>query len=278
MSDTFDASAISPESLDFLLPRVEALVRAAGDLVAERIRAPKRIRRKGRIDLVTETDVEVEARLKRGLAEILPGSACLAEESAPGSLDSGSGQALWVIDPLDGTTNFAHGLPFVAISVALWQAGAPRLGVVHLPVLKECFTARAGGGAFLNGAPIAVSETEDPERALLATGFPYDIARYLPEILANLETMLPLVQGVRRAGSAALDLAYVACGRLDGFYESGLRPWDTAAGVLLVAEAGGRVTRYDPAEPYTPGDRDMWASNGRLHERLGRGLVRREAG
>ncbi|MGE4292577.1 MAG: inositol monophosphatase family protein [Desulfovibrio sp.] len=253
-----------------LLEGVRDAVLEAGSIIARNVRLPKAIRKKGDNDLVTETDVAVEELLKRRLAVLLPGSRFLAEESASGTRLA---DRTWIIDPLDGTTNFAHGLPFVATSVALWHRGGPLLGVVNLPLLGELFTALRGRGARCNGEPIQVSETEELSQSLVATGFPYDIPTYLPEILKNLEKMLPNTRGVRRPGAAALDLAYVACGRYDGFYESALQPWDTAAGLLLVEEAGGRITRYDQAQPYTPGDASLLASNGRIHDQMSALLV-----
>lgn len=241
------------------------IVREAGELIGRNHRLPREIRKKGSNDLVTETDVAVEELLKKRLAALLPDSRFLAEESAPGAP---LGERTWVIDPLDGTTNFAHGLPFVATSVALWDGDAPLVGVVNLPLLGECFSAVRGGGAILNGESIRVSATDELSDALVATGFPYDIPTHLPQILEHLDRMLPRTQGLRRPGAAALDLAYVACGRYDGFYESALKPWDTAAGILLVREAGGCVTRYDRREAYTPGDASILASNGRVHARM----------
>jgi myo-inositol-1(or 4)-monophosphatase len=248
-----------------LLEDARQAVSEAGSLIARNFRLPKDIRKKGNNDLVTETDVAVEELLKERLAGLLPGSRILAEESAS---QAGLGDRTWIIDPLDGTTNFAHGLPFVACSVALWHEGAPLLGLINLPLLGELFTARRGAGAFCNGEPIRVSETEQLSQGLVATGFPYDINTYLPEILEHLGRMLPRTRGVRRPGAAALDLAYVACGRYDGFYERALKPWDTAAGILLVEEAGGRVSRYDQSVPYSPGDSSILASNGLIHAQM----------
>jgi myo-inositol-1(or 4)-monophosphatase len=249
---------------DRLLPDVQEIVCRAGELIQRNYARPKTIRKKAENDLVTETDVAVEEFLKKHLAALLPQSVFLAEESA-------SGQALrdgtWIVDPLDGTTNFAHGLPFVATSVALWDQGEPVLGVVNLPLLGEVFTAVLGGGTCCNGESVHVSDTTELSQSLVATGFPYDIQTFLPEILRNLELFLPRTRGVRRPGAAALDLAYVACGRYDGFWESALHPWDTAAGILLVTEAGGRVSQYSGAS-YTPGDRGVVASNGHVHREM----------
>lgn len=255
-----------------LMDDVRDIVLASGRMIVENSRQPKDVRKKGGNDLVTGTDIAVEEMLKERLGSLLPGSRFLAEESAAAtSLSDGT----WIIDPLDGTTNFAHGLPFVATSVALWLEGGPVLGVVNLPLLGELFCATRDGGAECNGESVRVSDTSELSQSLVATGFPYDVNRFLPEILGNLERMLPNTRGVRRPGAAALDLAYVACGRYDGFYESALKPWDTAAGILLVLEAGGRVSRYAHDEPYELGDLSILASNGKVHEQMSR-LLRSE--
>jgi myo-inositol-1(or 4)-monophosphatase len=243
------------------------IVGRAGEIVVEAATRERTITHKGRIDLVTETDVAVEEMLKKELAALLPGSDFLAEESAS---QTEPGELTWIIDPVDGTTNFANGLPYVANSIALWQRDRVILGVVNLPLLGEMFSARLGGGAFLNGTPVSVSSETAMEQSLLATGFPYAIDDHLDEILRNLKTILPLAQGVRRDGAAALDLAYVACGRYEGYYESALNPWDIAAGRLLVQEAGGRVTEYDATMPHTLRSKNILATNGSIHDELSR--------
>lgn len=237
----------------------------AGEMVKVAAVKHKKISHKGRVDLVTETDVAVEIMLKDELKGLIPESNFLAEESES---DGSLGEFTWIIDPIDGTTNFAHGLPFVANSIALWHRDRIVLGVVNLPLLGEMFTAIEGDGAFLNGNPISVSSTVEMEKSLIATGFPYAIEEHLETVLAHLKVLLPLTQGIRRPGSAALDLAYVACGRYDGFYESALNPWDTAAGTLLVTEAGGRISEYDAATEYRLGARSILATNSRIHETL----------
>ena len=248
-----------------LLSRTRQAVMAAGERIRADFGAPQGVRRKGRIDLVTATDLAVEALLKERLAAVLPEAAFLAEETAAGTGLSG---LTWIIDPLDGTTNFAHGFPFVCTSVALYDGREPLLGIVNAPLLDQCFWAARGQGAFCNGEPLRVSATDEPEAALVATGFPYAIRENLDEILADMRVVLAETQGIRRPGSAALDLAYVAAGRFDAFYEVGLNPWDVAAGVLLVTEAGGTVSGYRPAAPYRLGDFRILASNGRLHGAL----------
>ncbi|WP_319584785.1 inositol monophosphatase family protein [uncultured Pseudodesulfovibrio sp.] len=264
MTVDFDAASI----MEGLAPIADK----AGDIVREGAAHGRKIRHKGRIDLVTETDLAVEAMLKSELAKLLPGSDFLAEETAK---HTALGEFTWIIDPVDGTTNFAHGLPYVANSIALWHRDRIVLGMVNMPLLNERFTAVEGKGAYLNGRPIAVTEEADLEQCVLATGFPYDIDTHLEDILKNLRTLLPIAQGVRRGGAAAVDLAFVACGRMDGFYERALNPWDTAAGLLLVNEAGGRVSEYDPSEPYTFKSGCILATNGRIHEELG-GLLSRD--
>jgi myo-inositol-1(or 4)-monophosphatase len=248
-----------------LLPQTVQAVREAGGVLMEYWHAPREIRRKGRIDLVTSADLAVEKILKQRLADILPAASFMAEESVSAEdVARPLKSPTWIIDPLDGTTNFAHGFPFVAISVALWDQGQTQLGIVHLPVMNELFQAVLGCGTQLNDAPISVSRTTDLENALVATGFPYTVRDHLSPILAWLGAVLAQTQGVRRAGSAAVDLAYTAAGRLDAFYEIQLKPWDTAAGWLLVSEAGGRVTRMDNG-PFDPQAPSILASNGLIH-------------
>ena len=173
----------------------------------------------------------------------------------------------WIIDPLDGTVNFAHGYPAFCVSIAFEAAGRLEYGVIYDPLRDELFEARRGQGASLNGQPIKVSTIDRLERALVATGFPYDIRERLPETLARMGRILGEVQGLRRGGSAALDMCYVACGRFDGFYEENLKPWDTAAGLLIIEEAGGKVTTFDGGEYdiYSP---NIVASNGMLHKNI----------
>jgi myo-inositol-1(or 4)-monophosphatase len=248
-----------------LLPRAEAAILEAGALIRTHDGRPRRIRHKASVkDLVTETDVAVEAMLKASLSAIVPEAGFLGEE---GSAGIGLDGLKWVVDPVDGTTNFAHGLPFVATSVALCRDGEPLLGLVNLPLMGELYTASRGHGAWLNGEPMRVSETDMLIEALVATGFPYRIELHLDAILRQLAQAMPATQGVRRPGAAALDLAFVACGRYEGFFEFALNPWDTGAGVLLVEEAGGSVSRMD-GSPYRLGDADILASNGRLHGAL----------
>ena len=245
-----------------LLSQTRDIVRQAGEIILEHWDQPKDIAYKGRVDLVTQTDVAVETFLTQKLSGLLPEAGFLAEESAA---DNELGKTTWIVDPLDGTTNFAHGLPAVAVSVALWQEGKVRLSVVHLPKTGECFSAEHGRGAWLNGAPISVSSQTDIAQALVATGFPYAKRERINEIIPRLRSVLSTCRGLRRMGSAAVDLAYTACGRFDAFYELGLKPWDTAGGWLLVQEAGGRVSQFSPLAEYALGTDAILATNAVLH-------------
>lgn len=238
-------------------------VRQAGRLVREQWNDAKEIAFKGRIDLVTQTDLAVEKLLLDSLPGLLPGSTVLAEESH-GGLEPGD--LTWIVDPVDGTTNYAHGLPMVAVSVALWREGRVEMGAVHVPILGELFWAVRGQGAFLNGEPVSVSREGNMQAALVATGFPYSFYTEIDQVCERFRRVLLAAQGIRRMGSAAIDLAYTACGRFDGYYETGLKPWDTAAGWLLVEEAGGRVGALDG--DYALGSHMIVATNGSIHEEL----------
>lgn len=247
--------------LDALLRETRAAAIKAGEIMFSDNERPRRVKFKGRIDLVTETDLAVEQFLKQKLENLLPEATFLAEESASGEELS---NLTWVIDPLDGTTNFAHGLPFVATSIGLWQEGRMVLAVINCPFLNECFSARLGGGVFCNDTAIGVSDAASPESSLVATGFPYVFEGRHELLMARLNRTLPLVQGVRRCGAAAIDLAFVAAGRFDAYYEGWLAPWDVAAGWLLVEEAGGRVSDLSGA-PYHLRSQHILATNGRVH-------------
>ena len=196
---------------------------------------------KGRSDFVTHVDRHSEQLIVRTIQKHFPHHAILAEE---GGLHQKAGPYHWVIDPLDGTTNFIQNIPFFCISIAVLKDGHPLVGVVYDPVHQEMFTAIRGKGAFLNDAPITVSKIDQPERAVLGTGFPWRSKRYLPQYLQAFEAIFLRTAGMRRAGSAALDLCYTACGRFAGFWELGLSLWDIAAGSLLVQEAGGVVSDF----------------------------------
>ena len=218
------------------------------------------VRYKGEVDLVTEVDEQAERVIKEILLAAFPSYGMLAEE---GGLLSGEEHARWIVDPLDGTTNYAHRLPIFAVSIALERAGEVVLGVVHDPMREETFIAERGAGATLNGEPIRVSVTDEPIQALIATGFPYDRTE-MPEALELFGRFAALTRGMRRLGSTALDLCYVAAGRLDGYYERGIWEWDIAAGSLILEEAGGKVTDYRGGELNLEG-RQIVASNDALH-------------
>lgn len=254
-------------------PTIQELLRiacttavAAGAIIKQRFNLPHDIRKKGAINLVTETDLASEALILEILQRETPTIPVMAEESAH-TFDVRGQRLYWVVDPLDGTTNFAHGLPHFAVSIALLDNERPIVGAVYHPILDELYCASSGGGAWLNDQQIHVSPTCELINSLVATGFPYEIERTLATVIRHLHTVLPAVRDVRRAGAAALDLAYVACGRLDGFYELDLQPWDTAAGWLLVTEAGGVVSDFCGA-PFSPFKPQTLASNGPLHPAL----------
>jgi myo-inositol-1(or 4)-monophosphatase len=235
--------------------------REAGGVVRDGFGVEQAVRYKGEVDLLTEVDERAERVIKESLLGAFPSYGMLAEESGR---VSGQEDARWIVDPLDGTTNYAHGLPIFAVSIALERAGEVVLGVVHDPLREETYHAeRGGGGATLNGVPIRVSDTDEPIRALIATGFPYDRTE-MPEALELFGRFAALTRGMRRLGSTALDLCYVAAGRLDGYYERGIWPWDIAAGGLILEEAGGKVTDYRGGELDLKG-REIVASNGHLH-------------
>ncbi len=247
-----------------LLSNVARIVKEAGAIIRDHSQKPRNIRHKGRIDLVTVTDVAVENFLRVRLEVLLPGSRFLAEESSP---EAGLEENTWIIDPVDGTTNFVHGLPFVGTSVGLWRGGDIVLGVVNAPLLDACFTAARGQGAYCNGKRLAVSKTPDLVDSLIATGFPYSMENELPGLLQRMGRVLSRTQGVRRYDAASLGLAFVASGQYDGYYECRLHPWDVAAGWLLVKEAGGCVTRTN-GSPYFVHSHDIMATNGRIHSAL----------
>jgi myo-inositol-1(or 4)-monophosphatase len=238
------------------------MARQAGALLMEGYGAEHAAQSKGSpIDLVTDYDRRSEELLVGEVRRRFPGHAVLSEE---GGAHPGSG-VRWIIDPLDGTTNFAHGYPFFAVSIAVEVEGRVEAGCVYDPTRDELFAARRGAGATRNQGPIRVSRVESLDRALLVTGFPYDVHQHPEHSLPFFAAFLTAAQAIRRDGSAALNLCYLACGRFDGFWERSLSPWDMAAGVLLVEEAGGRVTRFD-GSPFALEGREILASNGRLHQ------------
>ena len=223
------------------------------------------IDKKGTIDLVTEVDVAVERMFRALIADRFPDHQILAEEM--GGASAVPAGPCWVFDPIDGTTNYAHGLPIFCASLALEIDGVPELAAIYDPNRKELFTAERGGGAFLNGAPLRVSPAERLVDALLVTGFPYDVHSRVDQIVGLFGAFVGQARAVRRLGSAAIDLCWVAAGRMDGFWEADLKPWDVAGGALVVAEAGGRVTGTDGA-PFTSRGGHVLASNGRIHDAM----------
>lgn len=241
------------------------MARAAGAILLEGYGSLHAPEHKGRIDLVTEFDRRSDAFLLAEVRRRFPGHAVLAEES--GWHAGQDAPTRWLIDPLDGTTNFSHNYPFFAVSIAAEVEGVLKAGAVYDPVRDEMFAAAAGAGATLNGTAFHVSSIGRLEDALLVTGFPYDVRERPEAYLSGFRAFLTRAQGIRRDGSAALNLCYVAMGRFDGLWEQDLSAWDLAAGVLLVREAGGHVTRYDGSEFRLDG-REALATNGRLHDEM----------
>ena len=240
------------------------VARRAGQLLHEGLAGPREIRYKGAIDLVTEMDVAAEKLILEAIRGRFPDHAVLAEES--GASEPATSGYKWVVDPLDGTTNYAHGLPIFCVSIGLEKDGEPVLGVIYAPVLGEMYAAEAGKGATLNGKPIRVSTVDDVQKSLLVTGFPYDV-QVKQTNLHHFAKFIHQAQAVRRLGSAAIDLAWVAAGRFDGFWEPRLAPWDLCAGTVLVREAGGRVTGYGGG-PFSIYGKEVLATNGRVHDAM----------
>jgi myo-inositol-1(or 4)-monophosphatase len=222
------------------------------------------IEKKGEIDLVTEADLRSEKTIIEIIKRNFPQDSILTEETGKHGRIS---ERLWIVDPLDGTTNFTHSFPFFSVSIALQVDKEVVIGVVFNPCMDEYFEARKGEGAFFNKNPIRVSQTKDLRESLMATGFPYSVYKSPDRIIGLLKSMLTNVQGVRRPGAASIDLCYVASGRLEGFWEEGLQPWDTAAGSLIVREAGGILSDYK-GEEYSPFQKSIIAANPYIHEKM----------
>lgn len=252
-----------PEYGDYQQKAITA-ARIAGEYQKARFASSLEIEMKGDKDLVTEVDRESERLIVEHLLTYFPGHDIVAEESI---YPQNGSPFRWIIDPVDGTTNYAHGYPWFCVSIALELECELVAGVIYNPVYDELFTATKGGGASLNGSRLSVSSRRPLEKALLGTGFPYDCASDPVNNFANLIAFQKKARGIRRAGAAALDLAYVAAGRLDGFWELKLKPWDVAAGVLIIREAGGMVTTFNGSSYDIFNDRIL-ASNGLIHDEM----------
>jgi len=245
---------------------LEACLKEAGSLIHKAIYQKKKISYKGRLSLVTTTDKQAEAVIIKRLSKNYPDHGLLAEES--GARETKSAYR-WIIDPLDGTTNFAHGFPMACVSIALTHEDKMILGGVYEPTRDELYVAERGRGATLNGKTISVSDTPELAQALLVTGLPYDRFKEnrADYYLSYHKAFMMKCHGVRRTGSAALDLCYVACGRFDGFWEFHLKPWDTAAGALIVEEAGGRCSDFNGGN-FNLNGQETLATNGKVHEEM----------
>lgn len=241
--------------------------RRAGELQLCYLRKGFGVEYKGEINLVTEVDRLCEEEIVKSIKAHYPDHGILTEEGFPEGPKREDITCLWIIDSLDGTTNYAHGYPVFSISIAFQVEGDLVLGVVFDPTRNELFWSLKGKGSFLNGERLKVSKTSKLSQSLLATGFPYDLKEDPVNNLDHFNRMIMAAQAIRRGGSAALDLCYVAAGRLDGFWELKLSPWDIAAGILMVREACGRVTDFD-GRPIGPYSREVVASNGLIHEEM----------
>ncbi|HPX60762.1 MAG TPA: inositol monophosphatase family protein [Deltaproteobacteria bacterium] len=262
------------ENLHKYLDAAIGAARLAGSYQRYRFATPLDVDMKGDKDLVTEVDRESERLVVQHLKELFPECDILAEE---GDYQQSGADCRWIIDPVDGTTNFAHGFPWFCVSIALERAGEIVAGVIYNPVYDELFTAMSGSGAYLNGRRLRVSDRSPLRDTLLGTGFPYDCATDPANNFDNFMAFQKAARGIRRAGSAALDLAAVAAGRLDGYWEMKLKPWDVAAGVIMVREAGGVVTGFNGA-PYSIYENGILASNGLIHDEMVAMLKRVAAG
>jgi len=241
------------------------LAKKAGEIIMGYLNKEKQVEYKGDIDLVTAADKQSEKYLFENLEKLFPEDGIEAEEGHTKKSQSGY---TWVVDPLDGTTSFAHNFPMFAVSIGLVDKNRnPVLGIVYNPFYKELFSAYKDGGAFLNGNPISVSKTDSADKALVGTGFPYTRRSHMDEILNRLGKILHVVHDIRRTGSASIDLSFVACGRLDAYYEAGLKPWDVAAGIIIVSEAGGVCTTFNKG-PIDIDVQETFVSNGKFHDEL----------
>ena len=236
----------------------------AGDILRSYWGKTRTAEKKGAIDLVTEADLASEKAITQLIRTAFPEHSILAEESG---ITPGADSHKWIIDPLDGTTNYAHSLPEVTVSIAFAYKGRLVFGLVLNPVTEELFCGVQGRGTTLNGQPIHVSSVQTMGESLLVTGFPYELKSVMRPLMHRFERCLMAAQGVRRLGSAALDLCYVACGRFEGFWEQNLAPWDTAAGVVIAQEAGASISDFSNS-PYSIEKKEILATNGVIHEEL----------
>jgi myo-inositol-1(or 4)-monophosphatase len=256
------------DDLEKLIQIGTDIAREAGRFLLKKLHGHFTVSHKGTVNLVTDADIGAEQMIVSRIKSAFPNHSILAEEIHNTGYDKGSGSPCkWIIDPLDGTTNFAHGYPVFSVSIGLEMAGELEWGIVYDPTRDELFNARRGGGSFCNGIALRVSRTESLLLSLLATGFPYDIQNSQQNNLNNFCAFAVRTQGIRRAGSAALDLCYVAAGRFDGFWELKLNPWDCAAGFVIVREAGGMVTNFR-GQPASISGREVVASNGLIHQEM----------
>lgn len=254
-----------PKNPLFLATAIEAVIKA-GKIMTGFVDSGFAVSKKGTIDLVTEADVAVETMFRQMIAERFPDHTILAEEFGQDAATRDATHC-WIFDPIDGTTNYAHGLPIFCASLGLEIEGRGEIGAVYDPTRKELFVAERQGGAFLNGRPIHASDASILMESLLVTGFPYDVQKRIPELVGLFGEFMGHSRAVRRLGSAALDLCYVAAGRFDGFWELDLKPWDTAAGAIIVAEAGGKVTDL-AGNPFSSRQRQLLATNGKIHDAM----------
>jgi myo-inositol-1(or 4)-monophosphatase len=255
----------------FLATAIEAVIRA-GEVQLSRFGTGVRIDKKGAIDLVTEIDLQIEREFRKMIAERFPDHVVLGEEFEASGDREATPRYCWVFDPVDGTTNYAHGLPIFCSSLALEIEGQATVGAIYDPTRRELFTAERGQGAWLNGTPLRVSSAETLLDSLLVTGFHYGIQRDPEELVSLFREFITKSRAVRRLGSAALDLAYVAAGRFDGYWEAKIQPWDVAAGALIVEEAGGRVTTVT-GQPFRSRAGSVLATNGRIHDLMQQVMV-----
>lgn len=257
------------------LSEIERLAREAGAILRAGYNKEHQVNYKGVIDLVTEVDHQSEDFLLGEIQSKHPGHHIFAEESG---IIQGNDEHIWFVDPLDGTVNYAHQIPIFCVSIAYASRGELMLGAVYDPMRDEMFTAERGQGAYLNGNPIRVSGAEELQKSLLVTGFPYDAWNTRQDNFANFVHLAKLTQGVRRLGSAALDLCYVAAGRFDGYWEISLKPWDVAAGGLISEEAGARVTNVDGDRDYISPPQSVISAAPGIHTRILEELKAQKAG